>query len=372
MTPEAVAGVTRHRGDPALRAAGWVSPSEGASGALAPLLRITSAVLGGGEGGGRLGSCAARARRDVVGSAPRTPDVCGGCPWIGGRGPRRTPRRRRRSGWSGVGRPVYSNGSIVSPSVSWEAGMCGERLSLTAAQFRDRVMAAEHRASAVPERSDALAPYRRHRFMDAERMHEECGLFGVLAPGEDVANLTYFGLYALQHRGQESAGIAVSNHRELVMHKEMELVAQVFDAEAMAPLVGDIAIGHTRYSTTGSPRLPDAQPMRFEHGQLGPLALAHNGNLINAGEVREELAAAAGVEFVSTSDTEVLGRLLVRTPGATLDIVLHRALPRVHGAYCLLLLTRDSLVAARDPLGIRPLCLGRFGDGARPVESDTS
>ncbi len=217
----------------------------------------------------------------------------------------------------------------------------------------------------MPERSDALAPYRRHRFMDAERMHEECGLFGVLAPGEDVANLTYFGLYALQHRGQELAGIAVSNHRELVMHKEMELVAQVFDAEAMAPLVGDIAIGHTRYSTTGSPRLPNAQPMRFEHGQLGPLALAHNGNLINAGEVREELAAD-GVEFVSTSDTEVLGRLLVRTPGATLDIVLHRALPRVHGAYCLLLLTRDSLVAARDPLGIRPLCLGRFGDVDAP------
>ncbi len=196
-------------------------------------------------------------------------------------------------------------------------------------------------------------------------MHEECGLFGVLAPGEDVANLTYFGLYALQHRGQESAGIAVSNHRELVMHKEMGLVSQVFDAEAMAPLVGDIAIGHTRYSTTGSPRLPNAQPMRFEHGQLGPLALAHNGNLINAGEVREELAAD-GVEFVSTSDTEVLGRLLVRTPGATLDVVLHRALPRVHGAYCLLLLTRDSLVAARDPLGIRPLCLGRFGDVDAP------
>jgi amidophosphoribosyltransferase len=206
---------------------------------------------------------------------------------------------------------------------------------------------------------------RRDRLMDGDRMHEECGLFGVFAPGEDVANLTYFGLYALQHRGQESAGIAVSNGLDILMHKEMGLVSQVFDAEAMGALDGDLAIGHTRYSTTGSPRLPNAQPMRFEHAQIGPLVLAHNGNLINAGDVRAELAAE-GVEFVSTSDTEVLGRLLVRTPGRTLDAVLRRALPRVHGAYCLLLLTRDALVAARDPLGIRPLCLGRYGDTEAP------
>ena len=201
--------------------------------------------------------------------------------------------------------------------------------------------------------------------MDGERMHEECGLFGVFAPGEDVANLTYFGLYSLQHRGQESAGIAVSNRLDILMHKEMGLVSQVFDAESMGNLVGDIAIGHTRYSTTGSPRLPNAQPMRFEHGQIGPVVLAHNGNLINAGEIRAELAGD-GVEFVSTSDTEVLGRLLVRTPGRSLEAVLRRALPRLHGAYCLLFLTRDSLVAARDPLGIRPLCLGRYGDPEAP------
>jgi len=201
--------------------------------------------------------------------------------------------------------------------------------------------------------------------MDGERMHEECGLFGVFAPGEDVANLTYFGLYALQHRGQESAGIAVSNGLDILMHKEMGLVAQVFDNDVIGTLTGDIAIGHTRYSTTGSPRLPNAQPMRFEHGQIGPVVLAHNGNLTNAGEIRAELAAD-GVEFDSTSDTEVLGRLLTRAPGRTLDATLHRALPRVHGAYCLLLLTRDSLVAARDPLGIRPLCLGRYGDSTAP------
>ncbi|HXZ98849.1 MAG TPA: amidophosphoribosyltransferase [Candidatus Binatia bacterium] len=201
--------------------------------------------------------------------------------------------------------------------------------------------------------------------MDGERMHEECGLFGVFAPGEDVANLTYFGLYALQHRGQESAGIAVSNGLDIVMHKDMGLVSQVFDTEVMQDLAGDIAIGHTRYSTTGSPRLPNAQPMRFEHSQIGPVVLAHNGNLINAGDIRAELAGE-GLEFVSTSDTEVLGRLLTRTPGRSLDAVLRRSLPRVHGAYCLLLLTRDSLVAARDPLGIRPLCLGRYGDAEAP------
>ena len=159
-------------------------------------------------------------------------------------------------------------------------------------------------------------------------MHEECGLFGVFAPGEDVANLTYFGLYALQHRGQESAGIAVSNRLDILMHKEMGLVAQVFDNEVIGDLIGDIAIGHTRYSTTGSPRLPNAQPMRFEHAQIGPVVLAHNGNLINAGEIRAELAGE-GVDFVSTSDTEVLGRLLVRTAGRSLDAALRRALPRV-------------------------------------------
>jgi len=206
---------------------------------------------------------------------------------------------------------------------------------------------------------------RRDSLMAGERMHEECGLFGVFAPGEDVANLTYFGLYALQHRGQESAGIAVSNGIDILMHKDMGLVAQVFDNQAMDALVGDLAVGHTRYSTTGSPRLPNAQPMRFEHPELGPFVLAHNGNLINAGEIRAELAGV-GVDFVSTSDTEVLGRLLVRTPGRTLESALRRALPRVHGAYCLLLLTRDSLVAARDPLGIRPLCLGRYGEADAP------
>ena len=198
-----------------------------------------------------------------------------------------------------------------------------------------------------------------------DHFHEECGIFGVFHPGEDVANLTYFGLYSLQHRGQESAGIAVSDGQRIQMRKEMGLVSQVFDQEDISALSGHIAIGHTRYSTTGSPRLPNAQPMGFEHPTLGPILLAHNGNLVNAQALRQELVDG-GALFETTSDTEVLGSLLARTPGATLEEVLSTALPRLEGAYCLLFLTRDTLAAARDPLGIRPLCLGRFGDVDAP------
>jgi amidophosphoribosyltransferase len=206
---------------------------------------------------------------------------------------------------------------------------------------------------------------RRSTLLEDDHLHEECGIFGVFHPGEDVANLTYFGLYSLQHRGQESAGIAVSDGRTIRMHKEMGLVSQVFDQDDIDALRGNIAIGHTRYSTTGSPRLPNAQPLRFEHPQIGPVMLAHNGNLVNTRRLREELEAA-GATFETTSDTEVLGTLLARSPGASLEEVLCAALPRAEGAYCLLFLTRDSLVAARDPLGIRPLCLGRFGDVDAP------
>ena len=214
-------------------------------------------------------------------------------------------------------------------------------------------------------RSDAIHGGAGLSPMSDERMHEECGLFGIFYPGEDVANLTYFGLYALQHRGQESAGIGVSDGRDMLMHKEMGLVSQVFDQDALDHLRGHIAIGHTRYSTTGSTKLNNAQPMRFVHPTVGPFLLAHNGNLTNAGELHRELEAE-GVEFVSTSDTETLGLLLTRTPGETLDQVLAAALPRAEGAYCLLFLTRDSMVAARDPLGIRPMVLGRFGDVDAP------
>ncbi|HET7015955.1 MAG TPA: amidophosphoribosyltransferase [Streptosporangiaceae bacterium] len=199
-----------------------------------------------------------------------------------------------------------------------------------------------------------------------ERMHEECGVFGVYAEGEDVANLTYFGLYALQHRGQESAGIGVSDGRRISDHKDMGLVSQVFDSDSLAELRGHIAIGHTRYSTTGGAKPANAQPMRFDHPQVGSFLLAHNGNLTNIEPVRDWLEDR-GVSFASSSDTEIIGQLLIRTPGETLDAVLAQALPRIDGAYCLILLSRDELVAARDPLGIRPLCLGKLaepGDGS--------
>jgi len=175
-------------------------------------------------------------------------------------------------------------------------------------------------------RSDATHGTAGQSPLSDERMHEECGLVGIFYPHEDVANLTYFGLYALQHRGQESAGIGVSDGREMRMHKEMGLVSQVFDQEALDDLHGHIAIGQPRYSTTGSTRLPHAPPMPFEHPIIGPFLLAHNGNLVNSTELRDELQAQ-GVELETTSDTEVLGLMLSHTPGDTLDQVLAATLP---------------------------------------------
>ncbi len=203
-----------------------------------------------------------------------------------------------------------------------------------------------------------------------ERMKEACGLFGIDAPGEEVANLTYFGLYALQHRGQESAGIATSDGRSLRMHKDVGLVAQAFDQPALDRLSGHLALGHTRYSTTGSNRLENAQPIVVEHPQLGSLAIAHNGNLTNTEVLRRDLEQH-GVRFKTSSDTEVIAELLARTAGADLLSVMRRALPRLQGAYCLLILSKDRLVGVRDPFGIRPLCLGRLGDSGHIVASET-
>jgi amidophosphoribosyltransferase len=206
--------------------------------------------------------------------------------------------------------------------------------------------------------------------MADERMHEACGLFAVDAPGDDVANLTYFGLYALQHRGQESAGIATADGRSLRLHKDMGLVAQAFDQESLDRLTGHLALGHTRYSTTGSNRLENAQPILVEHPQLGPIAIAHNGNLTNTQSLRDDLEHH-GVRFKTSSDTEVLAELVAHTAGGDIISVLRRALPRLQGAYCLLFLTTDALVGVRDPLGIRPLCLGRLPGGGSIISSET-
>jgi len=203
---------------------------------------------------------------------------------------------------------------------------------------------------------------------------EECGVIGIYAPSAPVAQLAYLGLHALQHRGQESAGIAVSDGTNLTLHKRLGLVSQVFDEEALVRLgrgedrddaTADgsrIAIGHTRYSTTGSNTLPNVQPV-FARSELGELMLGHNGNLTNATWLRDELGEQ-GVEFVTASDTEVLARLIAHSPGRSWAQRVIAAFHRALGAYTLTMLTDRALVAARDPIGFRPLALGRLHDDA--------
>jgi amidophosphoribosyltransferase len=198
----------------------------------------------------------------------------------------------------------------------------------------------------------ALPVYRPHG------PREECGVFGVYAPGEPVARLAYFGLHALQHRGQESAGIAASDGERLRLHKRLGLVGQVFDDETLGELEGVAAIGHTRYSTTGSNTLPNVQPV-FARSDRGELMLGHNGNLINAAAIRDELGEQ-GVEFVTASDTEVLAKLIAHAPGRSWSSRVEHAFHRAIGAYTFTMLTADALIAARDPLGFRPLALGRL------------
>ena len=186
-----------------------------------------------------------------------------------------------------------------------------------------------------------------------------CGVFGIRSTEREVARLTYFGIFALQHRGQESAGIAVSDGGRMTVVREMGLVAQVFDEGQLQALPGEVAIGHTRYSTTGSNAWANAQPL-VHHGRARTVAVAHNGNLTNADELRESLRAA-GVRLGSTSDTEVIAAL-VADDAAPLDEAVAAAMQRLQGAYSLLVLADGALVAARDAHGIRPLSLGRLGD----------
>jgi amidophosphoribosyltransferase len=202
-----------------------------------------------------------------------------------------------------------------------------------------------------------------------DKPQHECGVFGIFAPEEDVARLTFFGLYALQHRGQESAGIAVANGRRIHFHKDMGLVAQVFNEENLRPLHGHLAIGHTRYSTTGSSKLQNAQPFLVESA-LGPLAVGHNGNLTNAPELRRELLNR-GVGLTSTSDSEVIVQMLAGGEGRSWEEKLRIFMVRAQGAYCLTVLTRDALFAVRDPWGLHPLCLGKVGEHGWVVASES-
>ena len=205
-----------------------------------------------------------------------------------------------------------------------------------------------------------------------DKFHEECAVMGVYGHPE-AANLVYLGLYALQHRGQESCGIVSSDGRGLISHRQMGLVADVFREDVIKRLEGSSAIGHNRYSTTGQSHLKNAQPFVVEYSQ-GPIAISHNGNLVNAEMLRKELEDSGSI-FQSTSDTEVIIHLIATSKESTLMGRIVEALSRTRGAYSLLFLTLDRMIAARDPMGFRPLVVGRFNsgpnEGAYVVASET-
>ena len=194
---------------------------------------------------------------------------------------------------------------------------------------------------------------------DRDGPRDECGVFGVYAPESEVARLAYFGLFALQHRGQESAGIAACEDGHIMTVRDLGLVSQVFDEQKLKALTGDMAVGHVRYSTTGSSAWENAQPVyRSDHRHL---ALAHNGNLINAVELHGELLDK-GVSFRSTSDSEIIAALLSTHPADTIEEALAETLPRLQGAFSTVVMTTDKLVAFRDGAGLRPLSLGKIGE----------
>src|SRR5262245_56133648 len=192
-----------------------------------------------------------------------------------------------------------------------------------------------------------------------DKFKDECGVFGIFGHTE-AANMTYLGLYALQHRGQESAGIAASDGERVRLSREMGYVADVFDEDALSSLPGACAIGHVRYSTAGESKLLNAQPILIDcaHGQI---AICHNGNLVNAKELREELVRSGSI-FQSNSDTEVILHLYARSKARQIDDAIVESVAQVQGAFSLVMLTKDRLVAIRDPHGFRPLALGRLGD----------
>lgn len=202
-----------------------------------------------------------------------------------------------------------------------------------------------------------------------DRPHEACGVFGIYAPEMDVARVTFFGLYALQHRGQESAGIVTADGSPTLReHRRIGLVSQVFMEDDLQGLTGFAAIGHTRYSTTGSNRQENVQPM-LDMGTLGPVAVAHNGNLTNTLTLRDRLLSE-GEKLKTTSDTEVLTRMIANAPGATYAEKLKRVMPSLQGSYSLAVLTPTELIAVRDPFGVRPLCIGKLS-GHWVIASET-
>ena len=203
-----------------------------------------------------------------------------------------------------------------------------------------------------------------------DKPHEECGIVGAYIPEENVAQTLFFGLFALQHRGQESAGIATSKGERIGIKAKMGLVSQVFREETLSGLPGHLGIGHTRYSTMGGSKEYNAQPL-LANGQRGQIAVGHNGNVINAADLRIEMAEEFGATFNKTSDTEVIAELFAKAPGANWFEVSAYAMRRLKGAYSLVIMTKDQLIAVRDPIGIRPLCLGTL-NGGWVVASETA
>ena len=193
------------------------------------------------------------------------------------------------------------------------------------------------------------------------RPREACGIVGAYLPGEDAARTTYFGLHALQHRGQESAGIATGDGTKIECRTAMGLITQAFDEEDLTLLPGHLGIGHTRYSTTGRSSIENSQPI-FSRGSGVEIALAHNGNIVNARQLRSELESW-GAEFTSTSDSEVIAHLLTHAPPATLEERIVYAMGRLQGAYSLTVMTKDTVYGIRDPMGVRPLCIGKLNGG---------
>ncbi|MSW95693.1 MAG: amidophosphoribosyltransferase, partial [Actinobacteria bacterium] len=200
---------------------------------------------------------------------------------------------------------------------------------------------------------------------EREGPRDECGVFGIYAPGHEVARLAYFGLYALQHRGQESAGIATAGgDGYIITQRALGLVSQVFKEHDLRALGGDLAIGHVRYSTTGSNEWENSQPIHRSEGMGGnrrELALAHNGNLINAVELHHALLEQ-GVGFSSTSDSEIIAALLSTHPAQTMEEAIADVVPRLQGAFSTVVMTKDRVYGFRDPAGVRPLVLGRLED----------
>lgn len=210
----------------------------------------------------------------------------------------------------------------------------------------------------------------------AGEARDACGVIGIYAPDEDVARLTYYGLYALQHRGQESAGIAISDGQTVVVYKELGLVAQAFDETVLQSLRGFLSIGHTRYSTTGSTSWANAQPT-YKSSPLGQIALAHNGNLVNSIELAAALEQAGGdptpkgARLRSSSDTDLVAAHIARTNKGDMRAAILEVLPQLSGAYSFTMMNEQTLFGVRDPQGFRPLCIGRLPRGGWVLASET-